>query len=118
MSTLGGVLMLSAGVVNLATGDWLKLGTPLKELLVVMGFAFLVESFRQRWMRQLVRQDRYWTPSLPLSLYALVEGVGFGACVAYFLGGPLGIAAGVLWLCFSAPPLVGHLVWRAEGRPW
>lgn len=118
MSTLGGVLMVSAGLGNLAAGDWLKLGTPLKELLVVMGFAFLVESFRQRWMRQLVRQDRYWTPSLPLSLYALVEGVVFGVCVAWFLGGLLGIAAGFLWLCFSAPPLVGHLVWRAKGRPW
>jgi hypothetical protein len=116
-ATFGGVFCLSVGVANLASGDWLRLGAPLKDIFLVMGAACLVEALRERWMREFVRQDRLWSSSMSLNLYALVEGAFLGACIAYFGGrGPIAIAAGIAWCLFGLAPLVAHLVWRAKLR--
>jgi hypothetical protein len=116
-ATFGGVFCLSVGVANLASGDWLRLGAPLKDIFLVLGAACLVEAFRQWWLREFVRQDRLWTSSLSLNLYALVEGAVFGACIVYFGGrGRIAIAVGIAWFAWGLVPLAAHLVWRAKLR--
>jgi hypothetical protein len=117
--SIGIPLMGVAGLTCFALGVMNSLSTQTLGRQITVFFFFLaawsaVEIFRLSWIRRVVAAGGSPLDSRGLAVAAVVEGVVFGAGVAYQLDSSFGFVIGAAVACLGAAPL---FVYAARLRP-